>query len=90
MRYNFACGLARDRKGREAALELLAPVFAKISTGLLNHAKIDPDFDPLRDDPRFQAMIAAAEARLAAEDQTGSPPANRSATPVDPALPPHP
>jgi adenylate cyclase len=77
MRYNFACGLARDRKGKETALELLGPVFAKISMTLLNHAKIDPDLDPLRDDSRFQAMIAAAETRLAAEDQAGSPPANR-------------
>ncbi|HEY0549049.1 MAG TPA: adenylate/guanylate cyclase domain-containing protein, partial [Verrucomicrobiae bacterium] len=71
MRYNFACGLARDRKGKETALELLGPVFANISMTLLNHAKIDPDLNPLRDDPRFQAMIAAAETRLAAEDQAG-------------------
>ena len=90
MRYNFACGLASDKKGPEAAIELLRPVFAKISLSLLNHAKVDPDLEPLRDDPRFQAMIAAAEARLAAEDQAGSPPANRSATPTDPAVPPHP
>ena len=68
MRYNFACALARDRKGKETALELLVPVFAKTSMSLLNHAKIDPDLNPLRDDPRFQAMIAAAETRLAAED----------------------
>ena len=89
MRYNFACGLARDRKGIEAALELLRPAFETISAGLLNHAKIDPDLDPLRDDPRFQAMIAETEARLTAEDQTSSPPADRSSTPIDPAPPPH-
>src|SRR5207245_2782749 len=38
MRYNFACALARDRKGKETALELLGPVLAKTSMSLLNHA----------------------------------------------------
>ena len=72
MRYNFACGLAPDAKQREAAIDLLGPAFAGISQGLLNHARIDPDLDPLRDDPRFQAMVAGAEARLAAEDQAAT------------------
>ena len=49
MRYNFACGLAHDRKGKETALELLGPVFAKISMSLLNHVKVDPDVDSIRD-----------------------------------------
>ena len=44
-------------------------MFEKIAHGMLNLAKTDPDFDALRDDPRFKAMIAAAEARLAAEDR---------------------
>jgi hypothetical protein len=35
----------------------------------LEHAKIDPDLDMLRDHPRYKTMIAAAEMRLAAEGQ---------------------
>jgi hypothetical protein len=35
----------------------------------LNHAKVDPDLDSLRDHPRFKAMMDAAEARLAAEEK---------------------
>jgi adenylate cyclase len=64
-RYNFACVLTTRLKDPDAALELLNPVFETLATGFLNHAKADPDLDPLRDDPRFKAMVAAAEARLA-------------------------
>jgi adenylate cyclase len=64
MRYNFGCALAIHLKDNDAALEMLGPVFEKIGTGFINHAKIDPDFDTIRDDPRFKAMLAAAEARL--------------------------
>jgi adenylate cyclase len=66
-RYNHACDFATYLKDGDAAIELLGPVFARISLSLLNHAKVDPDLAPLRDDPRFKAMVAAAEARLAAE-----------------------
>ena len=67
MRYNFACSLvqANDRDG---ALDMLEPSFAQLSPGLINHAKVDPDLDAIRDHPRFKAMMATADARLAAAD----------------------
>ena len=70
MRYNFACTLATQLKDADGAIALLGPLFEKISVGLLNHSKADPDMDSLRGDPRFAAMVAAAEARL--ESPTGN------------------
>jgi adenylate cyclase len=65
MRYNLACTLSMELHDTEAALEMLAPYFAMTGATMLEHARIDPDLDPLRDDPRFKAMVAEAEARLA-------------------------
>jgi adenylate cyclase len=65
-RYNFACSLTTYLNQSDAALELLGPVFETMAIAWLNHAKADPDLDPLRQDPRFKAMVAAAETRLAA------------------------
>src|SRR5204862_1105538 len=64
MRYNFVCALANHLDDPDGALEMLGPAFEKMGTGLINHAKVDPDFDPLREHPRFKAMLAAAEKRL--------------------------
>jgi adenylate cyclase len=66
MRYNLACALSSDRLDIDGAIELLAPFFPGASAAELSHAEADPDLDPLRDDPRYRALVAAAEARLAA------------------------
>jgi hypothetical protein len=66
MRYNFACALAAWLHDPEAALGMLGPVLERDTGLLVRNALTDPDFASLRDDPRFQAMIAEAEARLAA------------------------
>jgi adenylate cyclase len=76
MRYNFASALSIYLKETDAALELLGPVLENMAAGFINHAKVDPDLEPLRDDPRFKAMVAAAEARLAAANDEGSAPAS--------------
>jgi len=65
MRYNFACTLAAWLGDPDAALDMLGPVLERDSGELVGASPTDPDFADLRDDPRFQAMIAAAEARLA-------------------------
>ena len=66
MRYNFVCDLANYLNDKDAALEMLRPLFEQIGPGLISHAKVDPDLDPIRDDPRFKEMLAAAETRVAA------------------------
>jgi len=66
MRYNFGCTLCVALKDKEAALEMLGPVFDAMTENFIPYAKTDPDLALLRDDPRYQAMVAAAEARLAA------------------------
>ena len=71
-RYNFACSMTTYLKDPDSALKLLGPVFETLAIGFLNHAKADPDLDPLRGDPRFKAMVAAAETRLAAANDAGS------------------
>jgi len=64
MRYNFGCALANHLNDKDAALEMLGPAFEKMGAGFINHAKVDPDFDCIRDDPRFKEMLTAAERRL--------------------------
>jgi adenylate cyclase len=69
MRYNFACALCIHLGDADGALDLMGPLFATTTLTWLNHIKIDPDLDAIRGDPRFAAMVAAAEARLAASPE---------------------
>ena len=65
MRYNLACALTSQLKDIDRAIEVLEPYFAKtLSATHIRHAEVDPDLDPLRDHPRFKAMLAAAKQRL--------------------------
>ena len=66
MRYNFGCTIARSRGDPEAALGMLGPVLERDTGRKVKSVPTDPDLASLRGDPRFQAMLAAAEARLAA------------------------
>jgi adenylate cyclase len=63
MRYNFACGFVRLGE-LEMVLDLLGPVLEKDTAETVNWAKVDPDLDPIRDHPRFKAMIEQADVRL--------------------------
>ncbi|HET7162214.1 MAG TPA: TIR domain-containing protein [Rhodanobacteraceae bacterium] len=66
MRYNFACTLNTYLNDQTAAMQMLEPLFETIPDTFLAYAKADPDLESLREDVRFKAMVAAAEARLAA------------------------
>ena len=71
-RFNFACALV-GLNDTDAALDMLGTIFDKLAIGLLKHAKADPDLDPLREHPRFKAMVTAAEARLGGTADSGDP-----------------
>jgi adenylate cyclase len=63
--YNLACGLTFRNSDLDGAMDLLEQWFARLdSPAFLLHAEIDPDIDPVRDHPRYQAMLNSARTRL--------------------------
>jgi adenylate cyclase len=65
LRYNLACALLVDVGDAEAALEVITPFFERVeSPGHIKHFEADPDFDSIRDDPRFKQLLASAKERL--------------------------
>ena len=67
MKFNFACVLAAYVEDKEEALRLLDLTLRGGGEMLLRVAEADPDFDCVRDDPRFKAIIADAKKRLGRE-----------------------
>jgi adenylate cyclase len=63
--YNSACSLTYRNADLPGALDLLEEYFERVeSPGNILHAEIDPDMDPVRDDPRFVKMLASAKQRV--------------------------
>jgi len=75
MRYNFACILAAMLKDKEAALKMLEPILTRSGAFQVTVADSDTDFDSIRDDTRFQKMLAAAKKRHGIEDASPARPA---------------
>jgi adenylate cyclase len=72
MRYNLACMLATELDDANGAMTLLDRFFRKAGALRVKVAERDPDLEGLRDDPRFERMLAAAKSRLGLPDLTGA------------------
>jgi adenylate cyclase len=64
MRYNLAWGFNKILGEPEEAINMLEGVLADAGANIIRLAANDPNLDNLRDDPRFQMMLDAAEARV--------------------------
>ena len=65
MRYNMACTLTVVLHDDETALDVLQPYFETVNTASqIKHTEADPDFNRIRDKPRFKEMLAATKKRL--------------------------
>ena len=67
MRWNLTCALARYLGDKDASIELLETFIDRAPPPMVKYLRLDTDLDPLRDDPRFEALVGGAEARVAAE-----------------------
>lgn len=72
MRYNFACALC-EVGDFDMAMDMLEPGRDKFSPDSLRWMKIDPDLEPLRSHPRYQALIAELDAKLASRENPSTP-----------------
>ncbi|HVU31646.1 MAG TPA: TIR domain-containing protein [Sphingomicrobium sp.] len=75
MRFNLAMGEIVFFDDKEAALESIAHALAHGGPNVVTLISSDPNLDPIRDDPRFEAMLSSARARVAAGVQSIDRPA---------------
>jgi adenylate cyclase len=64
MKYNFACVLAAYVGDTDEALNLLDRTLSSSGEMKVRNAEADPDFDGIREHPRFKKIIADAKKRL--------------------------
>ena len=67
MRWNLTCALSRFLGDKDSAIDLLATFVDRAPPSFVEYLRLDPDLDPLRDDPRFQHLATTAERRVASE-----------------------
>jgi adenylate cyclase len=65
MRYNLACVLINYAHDNDAGVDMLGFILERCLADVVNWMHGDADLDPVRGDPRFRAMLRAAEARIA-------------------------
>ena len=64
LHYNLACAMA-SMGDLELTLETLQGIAARLSPGMMSWMDTDPDFDAMRGQPRFNALMTEIRARLA-------------------------
>lgn len=64
LQYNLACAMAGSQE-TELALEALSGIVSKLPPGMVTWLQADADFDPIREDSRFRALIDEVSQRLA-------------------------
>jgi adenylate cyclase len=65
LHYNLACAMSSMGEV-DAALAALSDIAPKLSPGIMSWLEADPDFDAIRQEPRFKVMIEGVKARFAA------------------------
>jgi TolB-like protein/Tfp pilus assembly protein PilF len=69
--YNLACAMSKAGE-TDFALELLGRAIERVGEEGYLWAKVDTDLDPVREEPRFKAIMAAADARLVKAAPSGA------------------